>query len=288
MAFLRGLLALNTMTMRDKFPIRLVEELIDELKGTRFFTKLDLRSGYHQVLMHPTDVHKTAFRTHRGHFEFMVMPFGLTNVPSTFQALMNDILKPYLRKFVLVFFDDILVYSSSWADHLQHVRAVFDVLRANQLAIKRSKCSFGESSVAYLGHVIAANGVAMDRSKVTAVVAWPRPRTVKALRGFLGLTGYYCKFVQGYGAVAAPLTSLLKNECFSWSPDVEQAIDNLKQALTTAPVLRLPDFSQRGFGAVLHQGDGVVTFFSRAIAAHHAKLPAYEHELIGLVKAVKN
>lgn len=211
---------------------------------------------------------------------------------------MNDILKPYLRKFVLVFFDDILVFSSSWAEHLQHVRAVFDVLHAHQLALKRVKCSFGEPTVAYLGHVIGADGVAMDKSKVAAVDAWPRPRTVKALWGFLGLTGYYRKFVQDYGVVAAPLTALLKREAFAWTIGADQAFSDLKTALTSAPILKLPDFSKRfivdcdasgsGFGAVLHQGDGAVAFFSRAIAPHHAKLPAYERELIGLVKAVKN
>jgi len=248
--------------------------------------------------MHLADGHKTAFRTHQGLFEFMVMLFGLTNAPSTFQALMNEILKAFIRKFVLVFFDDILVFSSSWADHLQHVRAVFDVLRANHLALKRSKCSFGKETVAYLGHVIGADAVAMDKNKVAAVEAWPRPCTVKALRGFLGLTGYYRKFVKGYGAVAAPLTALLKKEAFSWTPEAEQAFGALKQTLTTAPVLQLPDFTKRfyvdcdasgsGFGAVLHQGDGAVAFFSRAIAPYHAKLPAYERELIGLVKAVKN
>ncbi|KAF8650207.1 hypothetical protein HU200_064063 [Digitaria exilis] len=239
--------------------------------------------------MHPDDVHKTAFRTHRGHFEFLVMPFGLMNAPSTFQALMNDILKPYLRKFVLVFFDDILVFSSSWAEHLQHVRAVFDVLCAHQLALKCSKCSFGEDLVVYLGHVIGADGVAMDKSKVAAVEAWLPSLSVKALCGFLGLTGYYRKFVRGYGAVTAPLTALLKGEAFSWSADAEQAFVNLKQALTTAPVLRLPDFTKRFFVDCAASGsDGVVAFFSRAIAPHHAKLPAYERELIGLVKAVKN
>lgn len=175
---------------------------------------------------------------------------------------------------------------------------VFDVLRAHHLALKRAKCSFGEASVAYLGHVIGADGVAMDKSKVAVVDAWPRPDTVKALRGFLGLTGYYRKFVQDYGAVAAPLTALLKREAFSWTADVDQAFSDLKKALTSAPILKLPDFSKRfivdcdasgsGFGAVLHQGDGAVAFFSRAIAPHHAKLPAYERELIELVKAVKN
>jgi hypothetical protein len=166
---------LNAVTSKDKFPIPVVDELLDELHGERFFTKLNMRSGYHQVRMHPDDIAKMAFRTHHGHFEFLVMQFSLSNAPATFQALMNDVLSPYLRRFVLVFFDDILIYSSSWAEHLQHVAIIFNELRAHHLHLKRSKCSFGMTSVAYLGHVISAEGVAMDADKVAAVAAWPPP-----------------------------------------------------------------------------------------------------------------
>jgi hypothetical protein len=162
---------LNFKTVKDKFPIPIVDELLDELKGARFFTKLDLRSGYHQVLMHQMDITKTAFRTHHGRFEFLVMAFGLTNAPSTFQVLMNDVLRAFLRRFVLVFFDDILIYSSTWAEHLQHVRLILQTLRHNKLAMKQSKCSFGATSVDYLGHIISNGVVAMDPAKVEAVQA---------------------------------------------------------------------------------------------------------------------
>ena len=147
--------ALNAATVKDKFPIPVVEELLDELHGAKFFTKLDLRSGYHQVRVHHEDVAKTAFRTHHGHFEFLVMPFGLSNAPSMFQALMNFTLRAFLRRCVLVFFDDILIYSATWTEHLQQLRTVLDILRAHRLHIKRSKCSFATSSVHYLGHVIS-------------------------------------------------------------------------------------------------------------------------------------
>ncbi|WVZ53447.1 hypothetical protein U9M48_004387 [Paspalum notatum var. saurae] len=290
--------ALNERTVKDSFPIPVVDELLDELRGTKFFTKLDLRSGYHQVRMAPDDVHKTAFRTHEGLYEFLVMPFGLSNASALFQALMNAVLRPFLRRFVLVFFDDILIYSRTWSEHLHHLRAVFTTLRNNNLVLKRSKCSFGWPSVAYLGHVVLAEGVAMDATKVQAVVDWPRPHSVRAMRGFLGLAGYYCKFVHGYGEIAAPLNDLLKKNGFAWSKRAEEAFQRLKLALTTAPVPTLPDFqplfilecdaSGTGCGAVLHQGAGPVAFFSRAFAPRHRGLAAYEHELIGLVQAVRH
>ena len=283
--------ALNTKTSKDKFPILVVDELLDELHGARFFTKLDLRSGYHQVRMHPDDTDKTAFRTHHGHFEFLVMPFGLSNAPATFQALMNDVLQPFLRRFVLVFCDDILIYSSSWVEHLQHINIVLNALRAHHLHLKRSKCSFGASLVAYLGHVISKGGVAMDADKTAAVAAWPSPSSAHSLRGFLGLAGYYRKFIRDFGIIAAPLTRLLRRDAFVWDDDAAAAFEALKRALTTGPVLQMPDFtapfvvdcdaSEVGFGVVLHQGAGPLAYFSRPFAARHLKL-AYERELIAI------
>lgn len=226
------------------------------------------------------------------------MPFGLSNAPSTFQALMNDSFRPFLRKFVLVFFDDILIYSTSWTDHLHHLELVFNILHVHGLFLKRSKCLFGRREIAYLGHLISQSGVTVDNSKIEAILQWPRPTTVRALRGFLGLTGYYRKFVQDYGILAAPLTALLRKNSFAWSAEAEFAFQKLKNTLTATPVLALPDFSQPfmveydasevGIGAVLQQQERPIAFYSRAMVQRHKKLSAYEKELIGLAKAVRH
>jgi hypothetical protein len=197
---------------------------------------LDQRNSYHQVRMRDTDIAKTAFRTHYGQFKFLVMPFGLTNATAMFQALMHDVLHDFLRQIVLVFFDDILIDSDAWSSHLQR-------LREHQLAVKRSKCSFGQPTVAYLGHVISEHGVVVDVEKVATVQAWPPPCTVRAVRGFLGLTDYYQKFIRSYGEIAGPLTKLLKREAFHWSPEVATSFKSLKEALTSAPLLQLHDFA---------------------------------------------
>jgi hypothetical protein len=198
----------------------------------------------------------------------------------------------------LVFFDDILVYSSSWTAHLQHLCAVLEVLRAHDIHVKQSKCSFATETVAYLGHVISADGVAVDCDKVEAVSSWPQPRSAHGLRGFLGLAGYYRRFIKDFGTIAGPLTQLLKKYAFLWSDVTSVAFDALKQALTAAPVLHLPYFTKDfvvdchasglGFGAVLHQGDGPIAYFSRQFAPRRLKITAYEWELIGLVQAVRH
>jgi hypothetical protein len=194
------------------------------------------------------------------------------------------------------FFYDILIFNDSWSSHLQHVCAILERMRAHNLSVKKSKCSFGEHSVAYLGHVISAQGVAMCTDKVKAEHAWPQPCTVRVVRGFLGLTGYYQKFIRLYGDIATPLTQLLKCDAFHWTSVANTTFEALKVALTTTPVLQLPDFTRAfivdcdasgsGMGAILHQGEGPLAFFSRAMQPHHAKLVVYERELIDLVKVV--
>ena len=289
--------ALNKATVPDHFPIPTANELFDELGAARYFTKLDLRSGYHQIRMHEADAYKTAFRTHDGHFEFLVMPFGLTNAPSTFQAAMNCIFQPFLRKSVIVFFDDILVYSPSLDSHADHLRIVLSILEEHQFFVKLSKCSFCSQTVDYLGHLITEGQLKADPSKIEAMVAWPTPATVKQLRGFLGLTGYYRRFIAHYAVIAAPLTDLLKKDAFRWTQAAADSFEALKRAMTAAPVLRLPDFSRTfyletdaldfGVGAVLMQDGHPLAFFSKKLGPWRRSASTYHKELYAIVEAVQ-
>lgn len=248
--------------------------------------------------MDPKDVHKTAFRTHMGHYEYLVMPFGLVNAPSTFQHLMNLIFEPYLRKFVLVFFDDILIYSCSEMEHVEHLIKVFQLLSDQSLTVKLSKCSFAIKHVQYLGHIISVEGVATDPEKVKAISDWPIPTTLKQLRGFLGLAGYYRRFIRNYAMICQPLNDLLKkNAVFEWNELALIAFNSLKKVLITAPVLALPNFdkeftvetnaSSGGIGAVLLQQGHPIAFISKVLSKKHQSLSVYDKQLFAVLFAVK-
>ena len=211
------------------------------------FSKIDLRSGYHQLKIRSEDVPKTAFRTRYGHCEFLVIPFGLTNAPTTFMDLMNRIFQPYLDKFVLVFIDDILIYSGSKEDHEKHLRVVLQILRENQLYAKFNKCQFWLDKIVFLGHVISTEGVSVDPQKIKAIVNWKPPTNVTEIRSFLRLAGYCRKFIEGFSKLATPLTKLTrKEEKFIWLEACQQSFDELKWKLNSAPVLTLPS-GQNGY-----------------------------------------
>ncbi|KFK25816.1 hypothetical protein AALP_AA8G165200 [Arabis alpina] len=249
-----------------------------------------------KILVKAEDVPKTAFRTHDGHYEFLVMPFGLKNAPATFQALVNDLFRPHLRRFVLVFFDDILVYSSSLEEHKKHLTKVLQILQDNKLFANPKKCQFGSSEIEYLGHVIFVQGMSTDHENIKAMIEWPEPRNVKALRGLLGLTGYYRKFVSGYGEKARPLTALLKKDQFKWGLEATAAFNTLKMAMTTVPVLALADFnelfivesdaSRTGLGVVLMQKQQPLAFFSQALTERQRLKSVYARELMAIVFAI--
>jgi hypothetical protein len=289
---------LNALTVKTRYPLPVIDELLDELHGASWFSKLDLRAGYHQIRLAPGEEHKTAFHTHHGHFEFLVMAFGLTGAPATFQNAMNKTLSPVLRKSALVFFDDILVYSSSYEDHLIHLEQVLSLLSEQKWRVKASKCEFAQRSINNLGHVISSAGVSTDDSKIRDVREWPVSTDLKQLRGFLCLSGYYRKFVRNYGALSRPLSNLLrKNTPFVWTCETQASLQALKDALVSAPVLALPNFSKEfvvetdasntRMGAVLLQGDHPIAFVSKPLGPRTRGLSTYEKEYLTILLAVE-
>ena len=292
---------LNRQTKKDKYPIPRIDDLLDKLGRSQYFTKLDLASGYHQIAMKAEDVHKTAFRTTQGHYEFLVMPFGLTNAPATFQRLMNKIFKRELGQFVCVYLDDILVFSSSLEDHVKHVRVALERLLQAQLYGRLHKCEFFKHSVEYLGFEVSSTGIKASVDKVKIVQDWPEPQNVHDVRSFLGLVNYYRRFIRDYSQIAKPLTDLTKDKVkFKWAEDQVAAFNKLKFALTTAPILRLPNFenefilttdaSSASVGAVIEQdfGRGLqpLAYDSKKLNATESRYSAYERELLGMIYAI--
>jgi hypothetical protein len=296
---------LNRITVKNKYPLPRIDELFDQLKGARVFSKLDLMSGYHQIRIKAGHERATAFRTRYGHFEFRVLPFGLTNAPATFMRLMNEIFGPLLDKCVIVFLDDILVFSANPEEHKQHLREVLAILRKHKLYAKLSKCEFFLSSVAFLGHIISAEGIKPDPSKVQAILDWPTPTSTEVVRSFHGLAAYYRKFISGFSRIAAPLTALTGQTRFEWTPHAQTAFDNLKTAITTAPVLQpfddapgvhtriTTDASGVAVGAELAQSHDngrtwhPVAFESRKLSPAEQRYPVQEHELLAIINALK-
>ena len=297
---------LNSRTVRDAFPLPRIEDSLDALGQARYFSCLDLTSGYLQVQMAKEDRVKTAFTTPMGLYEYTRMPFGLMNAPATFQRLMNIALGDLSFSQVLIYLDDIIVFSSTFEEHLQRLERVFTRLRQHGLKLKPSKCHFGQSEVHYLGHIISEKGIATDPEKVQAVKMWPVPRSKREVRGFLGLTGYYRRFVRDYAKIANPLFGLIggkrgvKDPPFVWTKDCQTAFDVLTKKLTSAPILAYADFktpfvvqtdaSGEGFGAVLVQKQGgqekVVAYASRALTQAERKYPAHKLEFRALHWAV--
>ncbi|OAO89236.1 hypothetical protein AXX17_ATUG02470 (mitochondrion) [Arabidopsis thaliana] len=289
---------LNKVTIKNKYPLPRIDELLDQLQGASWFSKIDLASGYHQIAIFEADVSKIAFRTLYGHYEFVVMPFGLTNNPAAFMKLMNNIFREFLDKFVIVFIDDILIYSRSRKEHVEHLRIVLQRLRDHQLFVKLSKCSFWQKKIGFLGHVISEDGVAVDPEKITTITHWPRPKNATEIRSFLGLAGYYRKFVEGFASIAKPLTHLTcKDAKFEWTEACEESFGKLKKHLTQTPVLVLPkagvpyavytDASGTGLGCVLMQDGRVIAYASRQLRKLKINYPTHDLELAAVVFALK-
>ena len=294
---------LNNITVRNRYPLPLISSAFEPLEGATIFSKLDLRNAYHLVRIRDGDEWKTAFNTPLGHFEYLVMPFGLTNAPAVFQAMVNDVLRDMLNRFVFVYLDDILVFSKSLAEHVQHVRLVLQRLLENQLFVKAEKCEFHVPSTSYLGYIISEGQMSMDPSKVTAVSEWPQPTSRKHLQQFLGFANFYRRFIRDYSRVAAPLTALTSTTTrFKWTPEASTAFDLLKRLFTTAPILVQPDPSRQfivevdasdvGVGAVLSQRSASdqklhpCAFLSHKLEAAERNYDVGNRELLAVVLAL--
>ncbi|GKV27101.1 hypothetical protein SLEP1_g36308 [Rubroshorea leprosula] len=290
--------AVNKITIKYRFPIPRLDDMLDQLHGATVFSKIDLRSGYHQIRMRPGDEWKTAFKTRDGLYKWMVMPFGLSNAPSTFMRLMNQVFRLFIGKFVVVYFDDILVYSKNGQEHLDHLRQVFEVLREQKLYANLKKCSFITTSVTFLGYIITAQGIKMDPSKIDAIVNWPTPTSMHDVRSFHGLASFYRRFIKNFSSIVAPITDSLKGDKFSWSGKAQRSFEELKRKLTKTSVLALPNFdlmfevdcdaSNVGIGAVLSQEGRPIAFFSEKLNDTKLKYSTYDKEFYAIVRALEH
>lgn len=294
---------LNDKTIDDKYPIPHITDLLDKLGRCMYFTTLDLTSGFHQIEMHPDDIEKTAFNTENGHYEFLRMPFGLKNAPSTFQRVMDDVLRGLQNEICLVYLDDIIIFSTSFQEHLERLRLVFNRLRDANLKVQLDKCEFLQQEVAYLGHVVTPEGVKPNPDKIKAIMNFKIPSTTKQIKSFLGLLGYYRKFINNFAKVTKPITKLLKKDAIIDinDPSYRECFEYCKNLLTNEPILQYPDFSQifhlttdasnYAIGAVLSQGpigqDKPIAYASRTLNDHEINYSVIEKELLAVVWATK-
>ncbi|GJR95328.1 putative reverse transcriptase domain-containing protein [Tanacetum coccineum] len=289
---------LNKPKVKNRYPLPRIDDLFDQLQGSSVYSKIDLRSGYHQLRVQEEDIPKTAFRTRYGHYEFQVMPFGLTNAPAVFMDLMNRVCKPYLDKFVIVFIDDILIYSKNKKEHEEHLKAILELLKKEELYAKFSKCEFWIPKVQFLGHVIDSQGIHVDPAKIESIKDWASPKTPTEIRQFLGLAGYYQRFIEGFSKNAKPMTKLTqKKVAFTWGDKQEAAFQTLKNKLCSTPILALPqgaenfivycDASHKGLGAVLMQNEKVIAYASRQLKIHEKNYTTHDLELGAVVFALK-
>jgi len=295
---------LNAVTVRDSYPLPLYNLFFDQVAGSKAFSKLDLKSAYNLIRIREGDEPKTSFRTRRGQFEYLVMPFGLTNAPSVFQRFINHVLRDFLDKFVVVYLDDILIYSKSLEEHVKHVSSVLEKLKEHSLVAKLEKCVFHVPEVEFLGHIVSGNGLRTDPRKIEAVKDWPVPSKVKELQSFLGFCNYYRRFIKGFAIIAAPLHSLLsKGKRFIWNKEHQEAFNRLKILLTSAPILALPnpnekyyletDASHFALGCVLSQkgDDGVlhpISYYSRSFSKAERNYSITDKELLAIVAGLEN
>jgi hypothetical protein len=289
---------LNAVTIKNKYPLPRIDVLFDQLARAKVFSKIDLQSGYHQIKIRPSDIPKTAFSTHYGLYELLVMSFGLTNAPAYFMYLMNSVFMTELDKFIVVFIDDILIYSKNEKEHAEHLHIVLQRFKEHKLYAKFSKCEFWLDSVKFLGHTISSEGISVDPRKVQEVMDWQPPKSAHQIRSFLGLAGYYRRFIPDFSRTAKPMIELLKKGVkFVWSEACDKAFQKLREHLTAAPMLAQPDNSKpyevycdasgTGLGCVLMQENQVIAYASRAVRPPEKYYPTHDLELAAVVHALK-